>query len=258
MDSQHLTDELRKDILLGFHTQFAENQRNREAAFLKFLALLGAALAGYAFLFRNPPETPTAISAVLFFQIAIATVLYSGARLVAVISNNFRRDQYVNVRIRTAAGLMGSNAIFPRSYDPREGLKRWGIFSWMPDFLQAFFWLFGLFQVGALVAFAHLAQIRFAPPMNFGITLVVVVSLVLAFWSIFVVPWTYRSKLLGVMKLDPVEYGIPAAVGRRLGKLSWPPFKRIWRDAIAGFRNGWNSSADEASPELPDETGVGT
>ena len=39
---------LRKELLLGFHTQFAENQRAREDAFMKLLAFLAALLAGYA------------------------------------------------------------------------------------------------------------------------------------------------------------------------------------------------------------------
>ena len=127
--------ELKKEILLNFHAQFAENQRSREGSFLKFLALLGAVVAGYAFLFQpSSGESSVRVSkgALLLFQAAAASILFSGAWLVATISNNFRRDQHVNVRIRRACGLLGNEEIFPESYDPVTGLRTWGLYSWMP------------------------------------------------------------------------------------------------------------------------------
>jgi hypothetical protein len=211
--------ELQKEILLSFHTQFAENQRSREDSFLKFLALLGAVLAGYAFLFQRTPgasNVTNSKAALLLFQSASAAVLFSGARLVVTISNNFRRDQHVNVRIRQACGLIGDGRIFPESYDPANGLRTWGLYSWMPDFLRAFYWLFILFQIGGLVAFGVLAELGFSWPPDTGYTAVCLGSITLIGWSLSVVPWKYRAKLLEVMKLDPDEFGLLSVIRARL------------------------------------------
>jgi hypothetical protein len=136
--------ELARDILRSFHTQFAENQRIREQAFLKILGFLGAVIFGYAYVFENYWDDVEKYSLV---TTASEIILLFGSLIISTIAYNFRRDQYINAKIRRSCDILGEGKIFPEGYDPSVSLKNIRrIFSWMPDFLAVFFWLFPLFQ----------------------------------------------------------------------------------------------------------------
>jgi len=233
--------ELRREILLGFHKQFAENQRSREDSFLKFLALLGGALAGYVFLVREGGERSVPINGIYLFQAAVSFILYCGAWLVVTLSNNFRRDQYVNVRIRRECGVVGGDEAFPESYDPKRSLRHWGIYEWMPDFFRIFFWMFVTFQFGAILAFTILVKPEYAFfDLDVPLTVVMLWSLGLFAQSAVRLPWRYRNKLLPVMRLDSAKYGVRKAMARcnRL-RLMKKTKKRVTR----GVRRGSDQSA---------------
>lgn len=211
--------QLQLDVLLGFHKQFAENQRAREGAFLKLLAFLGALLAAYAVVIQGT-LVPTGRSIhpreVQLFQILAATLLFAGTWVVVVFANNFRRDQYVNVRIRRACGLMGHSEIFPMTYDPQESLRKWGLWLWIPDFFLVFYWLFLTLQASLVGIFGIVLWPRLpVDVLTTGSTISLVYSGILLLVSLSVLPLTYRHKLLVVMDVKSEKYGIWAASKRR-------------------------------------------
>lgn len=233
--SENERDELRKQILLGFHTQFAENQRSREDSFLKFLALLGGALAGYVFLFQKGGTAGLPSGSIYLFQAVVSTVLAAGTWLITVISNNFRRDQFVNAKIRHACGLFGPDEIFPSSYDPRRGMKRWGLYGWFPDLFKVFYWLFILFEIGALLAFCAVTNpMKGKSSIDWYLTLTLVWSAALIGATSIGLPWWYRKKLRGVMELDTREFSVPGAYTRRIDRIK--PQSRGIRPTVAKKR----------------------
>jgi len=149
--------ELKKDILLGFHTQFAENQRTREQSFLKILGFLGAIILGYALVYHNSKEySHNELSLVAILSMAL---LFFGSLVILTIAYNFRRDQIINAKIRDYVGLLGEKNIFPESYDPRKSksLRRW--YSWIPDFLLVFYYLFPVAHFVLLLS--YLLKLKF-------------------------------------------------------------------------------------------------
>lgn len=211
--------DLRNEILLGFHTQFAENQRNREQSFLKLLAILAGAVAGYALIYRErlvgaPNALPVPV--IVLFHIVATVLLLAGTLLIITISRDFRRDQAVNAKIRRGCDLIGDDKIFPSSYDPAYGLKQWGLYDWMPDFLLVFYLLFVFFQAVGYAALLLVsgASIELRDP-NWWITGGALFSLLSVLSSLFFWPGLYRGKLIKVLRLDATEYGLRAVYSRR-------------------------------------------
>ena len=162
---------LQEKLLLGFHTQFAENQRTREQSFLKILGFLGAVIFGYAYVYHNynaiQPKEFSYITLVSEFLLSFGTLI------ITIIAYNFRRDQIINAKIRTKVNLLGDDNIFPRSFDPRLSSSLSRPFGWMPDFLNLFFYLFPVVQIILLVSYFDKQKSRFdfCNP-ELGITLV--------------------------------------------------------------------------------------
>ena len=215
--------EIRKELLVGFHRQFAENQRAREGAFLRLLTFFGVLLAAYAVMLQGVlgiEQNTIHPRQVQLFQILISLLLLSGSWVVVTISNNFRRDQYVNVRIRKACGLVGDDEVFPSSYDPQAGLRRWGLWAWMPDFFLIFFWLFAMLQLAVTGVFGIVLVPRLdTTVLTFGSTIAMAASTGALVASIIVLPWHYRTKLLSVMEVDSSQYGARRVYIRRLQQL---------------------------------------
>jgi len=186
--------EFRKQILLGFHTQFAENQRTREQSFLKILGFLGAVIFGYAYSFHNYP------SQILSIEFSYVTLLSEflltfGALIIITISYNFRRDQIVNAKIKKMARVIGDNKIFPKRYDPCESDSINNYLFWMPDFLAVFYYLFPLVQIVLFISFLDKIDACFdLRKPDLGLTILVLLSII----SIFLTPffnWKYFKKL---------------------------------------------------------------
>jgi hypothetical protein len=214
--------ELTRELMLGFHTQFAENQRSRKQSFLRLLALLVVPIGGYAYVYhyyQHPTETFSVVLPELYLvQIVSALLIFAGTWTIVTIANNFRRDQFVNAKIRKECDLLGDDKIFPKSYDPLESLKEQGLFKWMPDFLFVFFVLFSVFQVLLLYLFYRLTSptlVCFTSSTDPLLTLSLALSWVLLLLSIIVLPLLYRRKLIRVMKVDKKQYGL------------WSTYKRI-------------------------------
>jgi hypothetical protein len=144
-------DELAKELLTTFHSQFAENQRVKEQSFLQIAGYLGAIIFGYAYVFHNLKDELDVLSLV---AIAATLLLTLGAWIVVVISYNWRRDQLVNAKIRRYCGILGApDSVFPESYDPSTTLMSKNLISWMPNLLAIFYIVFPVFQMLLLISF---------------------------------------------------------------------------------------------------------
>lgn len=113
--------ELAIELLKGFHVQFAENQRTREQSFLKIVGFLGTVVFGYAYVYKN---FFTEVEVFSLVSIASIILLSAGCGIVCVIAYSFRREQYVNARIRGYANIIGPNKPFPSEYDPSHIFKQ--------------------------------------------------------------------------------------------------------------------------------------
>ena len=85
-----------EELLVGFHKQFAENQRSREQSFLRILAFLAVPVAAYAYAYQyylHPTEAIKVSTRDLCYVHALASLLiFAGTWTLTIIANNFRRD----------------------------------------------------------------------------------------------------------------------------------------------------------------------
>ena len=142
----------REELLVKWHTQFAENQRIREQSFLKILGFLGAVVLGYAFVYQSYPKELSLV------VIAAISLIFFGSWQILTIAYNFRRDQYVNVQIRKYADIVGDGKVFPKEFDPFYSLvekKSNRLYSWIPDFLLPYYSVFPFFQILIIVSYFY-------------------------------------------------------------------------------------------------------
>ncbi|MBI5598939.1 MAG: hypothetical protein HY890_04290 [Deltaproteobacteria bacterium] len=124
---------------------------------------------------------------------ASEVLLTFGAWMIVIIAWNFRRDQFVNFKIREYAKVIGKGKIFPESYDPRHKFpekREWRTlkcFSWMPDMMVLFYLLFPVFQI--LLFVSYWSSDTGKVSKEFG-----VVVIVLMLCPIIYVPLNYYSK----------------------------------------------------------------
>ena len=173
--SENNISNLANELLKTFHTQFAENQRTREQSFLKIIGFIGAVVLGYAYVYANLSQNIVTFSFVAFGS---NLLLLFGAFIVVIIAYNFRRDQYVNSRIRNQAGIIGKKKAFPEEYNPSHLYKgdKPKKYLWMPDIFSAFFHIFPLFQL--LIILSYLSKLKpiFAlSNIDFYITVTVII-----------------------------------------------------------------------------------
>lgn len=150
--------ELRKEILKSFHTQFAENQRSNQQLFLKVIGFLGAVVFGFVYVYENHGYDLNKLS---YATLVSELLLSFGAGAVTIISYSFRRDQYVNAKIRKESGAIGKNRIFPESYNPCTFITSKNCLSWMPDILALFYLIFPIFQIIIIYLYIDKASIIF-------------------------------------------------------------------------------------------------
>lgn len=192
-------DELSTGILLGFHKQFAENQIAREQSFLKILGFLGAVIFGYAFVYKNYSDSIDQFS---YVAIVCEIVLTFGAFVIITLAYNFRRDQFINSKIRRYCEILGEKKIFPENYDPSVSLKSWWrVINWMPNFLGVFFIIFPIFQILIFVSYkTKLNMILNCSNPNPYMTAVTISFWVLLISIIFVTVY-YFNQLRKIMGL---------------------------------------------------------
>lgn len=177
-------------LLVSWHTQFAENQRIREQSFLKILGFLGFVILGYTIVYQNYPQELHLVA------VSASTLLFFGAWQITTIAYNFRRDQFVNMQIRSEADIIGENKLFPSSYNPYKTLievnsKRY--YSWLPDFLQPYYYIFPVFQILLLISFCYRGQEHF---INMYFSLIVsIIVIVISIFLTLLLPLKYYIKI---------------------------------------------------------------
>ena len=180
--------ELKDELIKNFHEQFAQNQNHHQKVFFQILSVIVTVTVGYSYVYTmggdlpNPKLKPSTF--LLSLSLIISTIVL-GLSLVLLcnMAYGFRRDQYVNNKIRKKTKLIHNtdpkDDIFPKSYDPawsfnrkqKEYLKRlkkmniptritYGIWvwilmrlSWMPNFHNSLFFMLSLIQVLLLVSY---------------------------------------------------------------------------------------------------------
>ena len=180
--------ELKEELIKSFHEQFAQNQNHHQKLFFQILSVIVTVAVGYSYVYTMGGEIPNTDSRPSIFLLSLALIISTivlGLSLV-LLSNmayGFRRDQFVNNRIRKRAKLIynqnESEDIFPKSYDPvwsfnrkqrsySERLKKmplpikltYGIWiwilkrlSWMPNFHNSLFFMLALIQILLLASY---------------------------------------------------------------------------------------------------------
>jgi|GEM_PF-6579566 len=185
--------QLKKELLLGFHKQFAENQRVREQSFLKIFGFLGSVIIGYSYVYHKTTEFD--YIELSFIAIISQILLVFGALIVLSIAYNFRRDQTINAKIRTYARIIGDNNIFPSSYDPRKSnsLQHWH--KWLPSFLSNFFIIFPIVLVTLQISYIIKLNLFFTfCAIDWFITSTIIVG-ILSFLTIAYSYFSYYYKL---------------------------------------------------------------
>lgn len=187
-------DDLAKELLTTFHSQFAENQRVKEQSFLQIAGYLGAIIFGYAYVFHNLKGELDVLSLV---AIAAMLLLTLGAWVVVVISYNWRRDQLVNAKIRRYCGILGApDSVFPESYDPSTTLKSKNLISWMPNLLAIFYIVFPVFQLLLLISFLVRSRPEISlPHLDWLLSTAIVVS-ALCIAATCYAPFYFLKKLI--------------------------------------------------------------
>ena len=180
--------ELKEELIKSFHEQFAQNQNHHQKLFFQILSVIVTVAIGYSYVYTMGGEIPNSDLKPSVFLLSLALIISTivlGLSLV-LLSNmayGFRRDQYVNNKIRKQAKLIHnedkSKDIFPKSYDPSwsfnnkqkgysERLKKmpipiritYGVWiwilkrlSWMPNFHNSLFFMLGLIQILLLASY---------------------------------------------------------------------------------------------------------
>jgi len=175
-DRQRQT-EMRNEIELSFHKQFAENQNHHQNVLFKLLTVLAGVILGYGYILhgyvprlywciQNDSQYET--REVIFALIVSEIVLLIGLAAVSNMGFGFRRDQLVNFKIRRKHGIIARNRdednIFLFSYNPMHDfvvlekddvkVKHLRLINWMPEFHKIFsitFFIFQLICCGAFV-----------------------------------------------------------------------------------------------------------
>src|SRR6266849_4574322 len=189
-------DDLAKELLKTFHSQFAENQRVKEQSFLQIAGYLGAIIFGYAYVFQNLRNELDVLSLV---AIAATLLLALGAWVVVVISYNWRRDQLVNAKIRRYCGILGTpDSVFPEGYDPSTTLKSKNMISWMPNLLAIFYLVFPTFEMLLLISFLVRTRPVFSMSgIDWLLSFAVVVS-VLCIAATCFAPWYFMKEIIKI------------------------------------------------------------
>jgi hypothetical protein len=181
-----MDQNLKDQLMISFHDQFAENQNHHQQSFIQVLSVLLTVIIGYGYVLSNGGDFDQEYKVDSFLlQTAFVIASIINCFGILVILNNahaFRRDQFVVSKIRETAGLISddpnqnSNFIFPSNFNPSksylEKKKRWEKYkskrwfyqydvnkryhfavSWMPNFYNILFLVLGILH---LILFASL------------------------------------------------------------------------------------------------------
>jgi len=188
-------NDLKKEMLVGWLSQWAENQRVREQSFLKIIGFLGVVIYGYAYVYHNKSSDQE--FSLIF--IVCEFILTFGSSIILAISYNYRRDQIVNAKILKKADELGSGKIFPESYDPCYSFKNARSFTWIPDFLASFYLIFPLTQIVLIVSYYYkINPERNICNLDYSTVILILFSIISLMISMYL-PFRYYNKLIKII-----------------------------------------------------------
>jgi hypothetical protein len=146
--------DFKYELMKSFHEQFAQNQNHHQNLFIQVVSILLTVIVGFGytlFNFKTTGDNITNSNIGLFEFTAAFTIseliLTLGMALVSNMALGYRRDQFMNTRIRESAKITVNTAekkeymIFARSYNPMLNYydKKFNnnkpmFFEWMPNF----------------------------------------------------------------------------------------------------------------------------
>ncbi len=169
--------EIKDELLIKLHEQFAENQNHHQAIFIQFIIALLTLFAAYAYIFihmdisntdklillkkSNEVEYFSPIVLIFVSTIVLAILSLLGG-LLLTLGYSFRRDQHINKKIREKYLIDGEyERVFGSLYNPDNK----NVFSFLPDFYLLFFWFIIGFQV--IIFVATILRIIFLPEFEY-------------------------------------------------------------------------------------------
>lgn len=211
--------ELREELIKSFHEQFAQNQNHHQRLFFQILSVIVTVTVGYSYVYTMGGELPNSDLKPSIFLLSLTLIISTivlGLSLV-LLSNmayGFRRDQFVNNRIREQSKLIHnedpSNDIFPKSYDPAWSFNKkqkcykdrldsmpiivritygqwiWVLkrLSWMPNFHNSLFFMLILIQILLLVSyifnpFDNIELINFGKQIDWTFLITIIIWIIL-------------------------------------------------------------------------------
>ncbi|WP_071146703.1 hypothetical protein [Bacteroides ihuae] len=141
-------------LLYSLHEQFAENQNHHQGIFIQLLVSLLVLFGGFGYVFVHTKEdieySQTYIndfffsnSILLSVSLVVILVLLLLNLIVLHLGYSFRRDQYLNMKIRMHILKEEYSNIFDELYNPLNK-KYW---SYLPNFYAIFFWAITISQI---------------------------------------------------------------------------------------------------------------
>ena len=179
-------------------------------------------------MFQNHPTDHTSFALV---AMAALVLLVFGSAIVTVIAYSFRRDQYVNARIRKQAGIIGPDKAFPTDYDPSRLFKhRIGTMAWLPGIFFVFFLVLPLFQLVILVSYRVKRELYFTIAQPDILDTITVIAGLASFVFSFSLIWWFGRKLNKKMTKWENEKSRPSerATGKHTQQRRSLHFHRRW------------------------------
>ncbi len=146
-------------LLLKLHEQFADNQNHHQGVFVQFLVALMTLFAAFGYIYfhtdisltdshiltRKSSEIEYFSSEVLLFvSVVVLAILSLLCGLLLVLGYGFRRDQFLNFKLRKKFLKNGEyEHVFGKLYDPTNK----GMLNFLPDYYTLFFVFILFFQL---------------------------------------------------------------------------------------------------------------
>ncbi len=212
--------ELKDELIKSFHEQFAQNQNHHQKLFFQILSVIVTVTVGYSYVYTMGGDLPSPNLKPSLFLLSLSLIISTivlGLSLVLLcnMAYGFRRDQFVNNKIREKAKLINNqdpnDDIFPKSYDPAwsfnkkqkkyakrlkkmkipiritYGLWVWMLkrLSWMPNFHNSLFFMLCLIQLLLLLSyifnpFDEIILINFDSTINWTFVITIISWLILS------------------------------------------------------------------------------
>jgi len=151
--------KVKNALLLKLHEQFADNQNHHQRVFVQFLVALITLFAGYGYIYihidTSLANSPLLISKsveseyfapeiLLLVSTVVLAILSLLCGLLLIMGYGFRRDQFLNFKIRKKYLKNGEyEHVFGKLYDPTNK----GMLDFLPDFYTLFFVFILFFQL---------------------------------------------------------------------------------------------------------------